>query len=1028
MSLTLLQGPAGSGKTFHCLVRLRLSRSAGDWESTVLLAPAQNLYSLRAALPTSALPVLLGRPVLSLDAGDRMTSFGGWVLGEGVPEWDRRLETASQILLLRRVLREGPPSMLDTSARTLGFSLELARLIREWKEAMLEPADVQLAFPAPEGPSEWSRPADLARLFARYQEALAAESVLDTQDLERRVLRQLASSRERLGRTHFLVDGFSNFTRWQLEVLGELAAHAGSLVVTFLYEEGRDWVFRHLEGERQLLTSLGGRAAVIRTLDSQRRLGADSLRTLERGLFRGAPVTADPGEAVEWMEAPDPVAELEEIARRIRRMVRDDGYRFDEIAVLFRNLAPARRRVEEIFAAHGIPAFVDSAEEQLHTAPARAARQVLALHSGQSRADVALALFRSPLVPALREDADALELMAGRQGIRSASMLLEQAGASLGPDSPIARVSESLRARFANGAPRSAEDWVKTVRECLEALGAGEARRQSPELHRRHRAAWDKLDALLDVLASDPGKSLSRREFDDMLTEMLTAGATSDVPRSTGQVLVADIFRSRLPELRALFVPGLNEGVFPARPQENALFGDSDREELNLHSHSRLPLARTRADEEYYLFYVAVTRASERLVLSSARADLEGSEHRPSIFLAEVRRVLPGLEITPASGPDRGLRAPLDEGELDASVAAALWREPHDGPQAAALLHIHNARLESRGSSPWATTERLEQVEALRRDTLDSNASRLETFATCPFQHFARHELRLEEARELDFGALEDGTLLDSVSTSLLREVRDAGGLAASESADELKARLKTMLRSELESRYAAQMARPAWKARVPRLEAALGRFADVLWKEREEGRWEPRYFQLSFGSARPADDSASRKERWKFTTGKVELRLEGRLDRVDLGRDDPGSARVVDFKRSSASAPAHKLRDGRMLQTGLYSLALEELWGVRVLEAGNFAFRNSKFVDLRKALARELGGKDPAEPPDTAAHTRAQITRLAELIASGDSRVRPSPGACAHCDFGAVCRLDRWEKLLTAEAEREEDDDDDSA
>src|SRR5262249_20222433 len=154
-------------------------------------------------------------------------------------------------------------------------------------------------------------------------------------------------------------------------------------------------------------------------------------------------------------------------------------FRHDEIAVLFRNLAPAQRRVREIFGAHQIPVFLDVREEQLHTAPARVARLVLALHSRRAGVEPALALFRSAVVPGAREEADRLEMMARRAGIERAAELLEAAPALLGEGSMLASLATSLSAVLRPDGARPARMWVHAIRSAFAALRIPETLRRN---------------------------------------------------------------------------------------------------------------------------------------------------------------------------------------------------------------------------------------------------------------------------------------------------------------------------------------------------------------------------------------------------------------------------------------------------------------------------------------------------------------------------------------------------------------------
>jgi hypothetical protein len=257
------------------------------------------------------------------------------------------------------------------------------------------------------------------------------------------------------------------------------------------------------------------------------------------------------------------------------------------------------------------------------------------------------------------------------------------------------------------------------------------------------------------------------------------------------------------------------------------------------------------------------------------------------------------------------------------------------------------------------------------------------------------------------------------VATACLRELKERGGLREAGSREALAARMRELLELELANHHASLAERPLWKARVEMLKAALDRFAGVLWDQLQEGEWEPGHFQLSFGGVRRTDDPASTRDPLVLRGEGVELRLKGRMDRVDCAVADPSRMRVLDYKRSGAHAIAEQLLDGRLLQASLYRLALEDVPGRTVETVGHLNFKNGKLQDFDRELgkARAAAGL-PALPPSE--FVRGKALELGARLARGDVEVRPARGACELCPAISVCRIDLWQQLLAAGGEDE--------
>ncbi|MCK9909698.1 hypothetical protein MXD81_11195, partial [Microbacteriaceae bacterium K1510] len=117
------------------------------------------------------------------------------------------------------------------------------------------------------------------------------------------------------------------------------------------------------------------------------------------------------------------------------------------------------------------------------------------------------------------------------------------------------------------------------------------------------------------------------------------------VPPALDQVMIGSMERSRQPDVKALFLLGVNDGVIPARPVEDGILDETEREYLNTMGIELAPGAKQQLMAEQFLLYQAVTRPSERLWLSCALADEEGKALLPSSVLERMRELFPELKL-----------------------------------------------------------------------------------------------------------------------------------------------------------------------------------------------------------------------------------------------------------------------------------------------------------------------------------------------------------------------------------------------
>jgi ATP-dependent helicase/DNAse subunit B len=116
----------------------------------------------------------------------------------------------------------------------------------------------------------------------------------------------------------------------------------------------------------------------------------------------------------------------------------------------------------------------------------------------------------------------------------------------------------------------------------------------------------------------------------------LTVGV---VPPALDQVLIGAIDRSRNPEIKLACILGWNDGVFPAPPTTGRLLSETDRTSLELQNIYLGPTNRQRIGHERYLGYIAVTRASQKLVITCAARDTKDQPLNPSPFFEHVKRI-----------------------------------------------------------------------------------------------------------------------------------------------------------------------------------------------------------------------------------------------------------------------------------------------------------------------------------------------------------------------------------------------------
>jgi ATP-dependent helicase/DNAse subunit B len=975
MPLTLVTGPANAEKAGHVLAAYR---RALDREPLLVVPTAADVEHYRRELAEAG--AVFGVQVLRFGWLEREVARRSAVGGRPLGPLARERVAAYAIAAMRL-------DRLARSAATPGFLPAFLALADELEEQRIAPGRWYAALRswAGDAPAQAAYAEELGALYGAYRDALERLGRRDARLHTVAALDRLRLEPGRWGGTPVFLYGFDDLTPLQRDTVETLAVHCrADVMLSLTYEPGRA-AFAGRGGTFQELLALGAdHVALDASADHYASLG---LHDLERGLFETGAAPSDPGGGVLLLEGGGERAELELVAAHVAQLVREEGLAPEEIAVVLRTPEEHAPLLADVFAQAGVPIALSRTVAAGHTALGRGVIGLLRCALLDGTPDDLLAWLRTPGKLARPALADRLEAQARQTGARTAAearALWEAAHPDFGL-SELDRVAEahargfealcellSAEASALFAAPYRGRAAVLAGAEALDARVAGALRAALGELGQlAARAPW---------LAPSPAE-LART------LEALEVFAAGDIRAGTpGAVEVTSPLRIRARRVRALFLCGLQEGVFPRAGSPEPFLGDAERLALNAASGLRLALREDQLARERFLFYTAVSRPRDVVALSWHAADDEGEPRVRSLFVDDVLDLL-----DPVPAVER----------------RALGAAGFDGPLAPNEREVLRERLATqsfarrRPPAPIAPLRDAEVLAALRgRETW--SASALEAWTGCPVKWFVDRLLDPEELAP-DPEPLLRGELAHRVLEEAMRALVSAGGGLQPENLDEAKRHLHAALdRHAADARISVNPER--LRAAMRRLEADLVRYLDHAAHARSE--LVPAHFELRFGGA--GDDLPA------APLADGELLLAGRIDRVDTGPG--GEAIVYDYKGRSAPPSQARWLGEAKLQIGLYMLALPHLLDLEAVGG----------------LYQPLGAEDPRPRGLLRAGADARLDavrndrldddafdeRLQEVLAAALAAVRgirsgalePRPGTCAWnggCAHPSICRCE---------------------
>lgn len=1068
--VTLLIGRAGAGKSQVVLERMDAAHRA---RRQILIVPEQ--YSHRAERRVCA----LGGNSLSLDAevltftrlATRVFAQAG---GLAVPT----LDGGGRLLVMYLAVREVSEglSVYRRPSRKSGFLTGLLNTLDECKSYQAGPGALAQAGSALGG-ATGDKLHDLSLIFTAY-DRLCGELGADPRDKLTRLAAGLKESGWCAGMDVYL-DGFTDFTPQQGLVLSALMERANSVTVALTCDhltEDEDGLgifspARKTAAYLKRLAKDAGQAVTVETVAKPLGGKVSELQSLEAELFSDRPAPREAGEAVTCVVPADPRREVEWVSGAILRLVREEGYRFREIAVTARTLEGYEALIDDVFPRFGIPVFLARTQEILEKPVLALITSALAAVSGGYRYEDMFRYLKTGLAGVSDDDRDRLENYVLTWDIKGSRWTTTQPwrmhpdgfGLELDEDAQAAVASldrlrndvitplERLRtAEGTTGKCRAAAVYrfLEEIRlpETLERRVTLLSQRGELNLAEEYKQLWNILVGALETCAQLlQNVEMDMEEFAKLFALTLSQYQVGTIPVALDRVTAGPCPRLGYESYRAVFFLGCDDKNLPQCTATPGLLTDEDRRALEELGVQLAPRIEDKLCREMTISYQACTLPTEKLYVSYPAA-VEGEARRASFLFHRILALFPNARREIWEDPR--LAAALPALEL-AGGSPEVFHALEGVPGLETVLSgIKRGETGRRGALSG------QGVAALYGTRVPMSASRLDLYRSCHFSYFMRYGLDARPRRRAGFDAPEYGTFVHAVLEEVLRQWdRDTDPETTRRLTQQAMARY---LREELGG-LADKTPRFAYL--FQRLERTVERVVENVTAELRASQFQPIAFELGFGSSQDLPPV-------EFEVGDVKVSVSGFVDRVD-GWEHDGKLylRVVDYKTGRKSFDLTDIFNGIGLQMLLYLFTLEKrgksYFGEDVVGAGVLYVpardalvagsrsmdEHTRQLEVDKALRRRgllLGREDvlaAMEPPEEmgrflpikinkageitgealasleqlgrlGAHVERILEEVGRELAAGTVAADPywrgpEQNACLWCPYAAACQFE---------------------
>jgi len=933
-----------------------------------------------------------------------------------------RLHKPGMHMLLKKVIEKTKPELrvFQKAASTNGFIEEMERLLTEMRRQALT-ADVIKPTEDANRTAFIDKQHDLHLIFQEFENQFDGV-YLNQEEMLKLALVYLPQSELFKGATVF-IDGFHDVSQQEQNVLFELLNQVDEMTMALtlpkepatMEANELDRFYLPTKTFIQFAERLKQQHVPYESVEflPGKRYRASGVALIEQNQDYSKKSSKESSDgSIEIVEAVNRRVEIEAVARSIREKVRVNDLRYKDFALLLRDISPYEDLIKQIFKRYEIAFFLDDTRTMMHHPVVELIRSSLESIIQNYRYEPIFRAFKTDLFNPLdvhtqvyRERIDELENYVLATGIYGKKWRVDEHWS-------YSRSRHALESRVQTDQEReieerlndtkitvatplltlekrlkkseNVEDMCKAlyqflldvdVDQKLERLSASASERGDLEQSSEHDQVWSNVIEVLEQFVDVSGtEKMSVKEFASMMDAGLESMSFRLVPPALDQVTIADMERSRLPDIEVTYIVGCNEGVIPKRPQDDGLLTEAERTQFESMGVTLGPSATNRLWHEPFYIYMAEASPKSQLLFTYALADEEGSSLLPSSLIRQVKERFPDVKHELVEHEANGvefetqLQHIAHPTQVIEDLARQFQKYKHGEEISIAWYDVYHWLLDAKAYEAQLRTaldsltyknEAVPISETLTNqlygEQIEASVSRMELFEQCAFRHFSQYGLQLRDREVFRLEAFDIGELfhaaLKEISDYLKATNQSWKTIRADECRDITQKSVERLLpkiqRNILEStnhfRYVSQ-----------KLLAIVQTVTQTLRQQAQLSNFETIDLEVQFGKGTSLPSPV-----YPLSNG-TNMLLRGRIDRVDRSETESGSfLQVIDYKSSKKTLSFSDVLHGISLQMPVYLDIVvngSKSWlGIEADVGGMFYFHiHNPVIDIAESIDDE--------------------------------------------------------------------------
>ena len=795
---------------------------------------------------------------------------------------------------------------------------------------------------------------DIYNIYEKFEKHINGKYIDETDLLS--ILAEKIDQTDMFKDSIIYIDEFAGFTSQEYEIIKKLLKIAKKVTITICTDDlnslknaDTDIFYSNQITVNKILEIAKENNIKIDEvkLEETYRFKSEELKYLEKYLYENRYSKYEKQvKDIQLFLAKNLYSEIEQVAKTILKLVREEDYRYKDISIITKNIENYSSLARAIFNKYNIPIFIDENRDLNQNIIIQFVLSILEIYTKNWSFESVINYIKTGFLEIEQDDIFKFENYCLKWGIKQNKWKKEFAyGNNDEKQKAETTRMEELRKEIINplmelkkeiDKNRTAENISKLIYQFLiEQKVEDKVNLKIEELNKLGQidlineyissiqTVIELLDEIVLVFKQD---NVSIDKYMQILKVGLKNKNLTKIPGTQDQVIMGDVDRSRSHKVKAVFVIGINNGIFPSINKDEGFLNDEDREILK---QDGIELAKGTIEnlyEDNFNIYKTFSTAEEKLYLSYCSSDMQGKSLRPSMLISKIKKMYSDIkeESDVIESKDEILNKKTTYEELIKNISKLKENEDIEK----IWYYIYNYYNEDvewkeklkqnlKGLEYSNIPEKIEKenIDRLYGNTLQTSISKLEQYKRCPFSYFLQYGLKIKEREELKVKTLNTGTFIHEVVDEFFEEIKKEQIEIAQIGQEKLSEIIDKIIDRKLsENKNYIFTSTAKYRALVARLKKIIKKALKYIIETLVQSRFEV------FGTELEFDEKGKYKPiKLTLDNGK-KVEITGKIDRIDTAQGEDGKyLRIIDYKSSIKNIDLNEVYAGLQIQLLTY-------------------------------------------------------------------------------------------------------------